>query len=80
MIALLEDRNSWLTKHLFTAPDSVKRYFEDLDDIEVMIFPVEDYAVEIVYKSPSRKFGEWKDCCFFLRDGKWEFAGIFDWF
>lgn len=78
LVELLDDRSSWLTKHLFSAPDSVKRYFQEATDIEIRLQERKENFIMIVYYSPSRKFGEWKACCFFLRDGKWEFSGIFD--
>lgn len=78
---LMKDKDSWLYKSLFLDPYSEKVFFDGVTDLEILMVHQDPLlgGVLVIYRSRSAagQPGNWHECCFYKRDGKWYFAGIF---
>lgn len=74
---MLENKTSWLYKHLFVGKNSVKNYFENAKNLDTKIHSRDNKAFFISYQSSNYNSYNWIECCFIRINGKWYFDGIF---
>lgn len=74
---LLRTKNSWLYKHLFSGENSVKKYFQDAENLKIKIHRRNNEAIFISYQSSNYDSIKWVECCFIKINAKWYFDGIF---
>ena len=79
VVRLIEDKDSWLYKHMFEESKSVRNYFIRAKGNKYIIQHMGKGWISIVYQSSNYERSEWIESCFYLVDKKWYFnSGIFD--
>ena len=75
----MKDKDSWLYKWLFLNPYSAKVFFDTATDLEIKMYHQDPAlgGIWVTYRPPGSQPNEWLECCFYKRNGKWYFAGIF---
>ena len=75
----MKDKDSWLYKWLFVYPYSPKVFFDGVADLEIKMLHQDPAlgGVFVIYRSAASPPSDWQECCFYKKDGKWYFAGIF---
>jgi hypothetical protein len=77
IIELLKDKNSWLSKHLYSGKSSIKHFFDNNQDIQTKIYKRGENAVMITYASKSTSQEKAVENCYLSIKGTWYLDGIF---